>query len=181
MCAVVSIEFPPWAQVREKRIAHIDRVTSLLDQWAAAMQLGDEERLAWNDAGRLHDALRDAPEEDLRALAPDATLPVPVLHGPAAARLLERDGESRADVLDAIRHHTMGSAAWGRVGRALYMADYLEPGRPFAQAERAFLASHVLHDFDGVFREVVRHRLAWTIREGKGLFQQTVGLWNAIR
>ncbi len=181
MCGVDSTELPAWAQVRDKRAAHIRRVTDLLDSWADALTLGDVERTAWHAAGILHDALRDASEPELRALVPDSRLPAAVLHGPAAAVLLERDGETRAEVLEAIRHHTIGCAGWGRVGRALFMADYLEPGRRFARAERAFLASHVPDDFDDVFREVVRHRLAWTVQEGHELFDQTVRLWNSVR
>lgn len=176
-----STELPVWAQVRDKRAAHIRRVTAMLDGWAAALEVGEAERGAWRAAGVLHDALRDAPEDELRRLVPGSALPAAVLHGPAAAVLLEREGEPRADVLEAIRHHTIGCEGWGRVGRALFMADYLEPGRRFAQAERAFLARHVPDDFDGVFREVVRHRLAWTVQEGHELFAQTVRLWNSVR
>jgi 2-amino-4-hydroxy-6-hydroxymethyldihydropteridine diphosphokinase len=61
------------------------------------------------------------------------------------------------------------------------MADFLEPGRRFLQADRAFLAQHLPHDFDGVFRQVVRMRLEWTLREGKELFPEAVDLWNAVR
>ena len=134
-----------------------------------------------HDAGLLHDALRDAPDAQLRELSGDATSPVELLHGPAAATLLARNGETRTELLDAIRWHTLGSAAWGRVGRALYMADFLEPGRKFAAADRAFLAAHVPSDFDAVFRQVVRMRLEWSLREGKELFPQAVTLWNAVR
>jgi HD superfamily phosphohydrolase YqeK len=104
-----------------------------------------------------------------------------VLHGPAAAERLVRDGERRAGVLDAVRWHTVGCAGWDRTGRALFMADFLEPGRKFMQADRAFLAEQVPRDFDGVFRQVVRMRVEWTVREGRGLFPQTAELWNSIR
>jgi HD superfamily phosphohydrolase YqeK len=63
---------PEWARVSEKRLAHILRVTSLLDDWAAAMQLDASEAAKWHDAGCLHDALRDASEDVLRSLARDA-------------------------------------------------------------------------------------------------------------
>ena len=172
---------PEWAEVGEKRRAHIARVTALLDRWAVELQLGADEAQAWHDAGRWHDALRDASAESLRALADDAERPVETLHGPAAAVRLAREGESRGDVLDAIRWHTVGYAGWSRVGRALYMADFLEPGRQFARADRAFLADHLVHDFDGVFRQVVRMRIEWTVREGKALFPETVALWNHVR
>jgi hypothetical protein len=61
------------------------------------------------------------------------------------------------------------------------MADFLEPGRNFLRRDRAFLAEQVPHDFDGVFRQVVRVRLEHALREGFSLFPETVGLWNAVR
>jgi 2-amino-4-hydroxy-6-hydroxymethyldihydropteridine diphosphokinase len=61
------------------------------------------------------------------------------------------------------------------------MADFLEPGRSFAKAERTYLARQVPHDFDGTLRQVVRLRIEWTLREGKPLFLETVDLWNAVR
>jgi HD superfamily phosphohydrolase YqeK len=172
---------PPWAQVGEKRRAHIARVTELLDRWAVQLRLDATEAQAWHDVGRFHDALRDAPESELRRLAAGHELPLDVLHGPAAAHHLVSIGETRSSVLDAVRWHTVGFAGWDRTGRALYMADFLEPGRGFMRADRAFLAEHLPHDFDGVFRQVVRMRLEWTLREGKALFPEAVGLWNSVR
>ncbi|HEU4640988.1 MAG TPA: HD domain-containing protein [Gemmatimonadaceae bacterium] len=176
-----SIELPPWACVGERRRAHIARVTTLLESWAQALGLDAASRAAWRDAGLLHDALRDAPEEELRALVPRVTLPAELLHGPAVAARLARDGERREDMLEAIRWHTVGCATWGAVGRALYMADYLEPGRKFSRADRAYLARQVPRDFDGTFRQVVRHRLEWVLREGHELYPTSVELWNSVR
>lgn len=176
-----GIALPPWAVVGDKRRAHIERVTALLDRWAVNMELGSDEAKAWHDAGRLHDALRDAPEVQLRAIVGDPDLPAGVLHGPAAAKLLEDEGETRRSVLDAVRWHTVGLPTWDRTGRALFIADFLEPGRTFMEADRAFLAKQLPHDFDGVFRQAVRMRLEWTLREGKGVFRQTTELWNSVR
>jgi HD superfamily phosphohydrolase YqeK len=165
----------------EKRRGHIARVTALLDAWSEALALPDTERQAWHDAGRWHDALRDADDTLLRANADDPTRPLGMLHGPAAARWLARDGETRPDVLNAVRWHTTGCAEWSDVGRALYMADFLEPGRPFMQADRAFLANLVPTQFAAVFRQVVRLRLEWALREGKGFAPETVALWDSVR
>ena len=177
-----ALLLPDWAQVSERRLAHIERVTALLDGWAAALALSPDEARAWHDAGRCHDALRDAPEAELRALAgPVPNYTVEMLHGPAAAARMARDGETRAELLDAIRFHTVGSSQWGRLGRALYMADYLEPGRKFSRADRAYLAAQVPHDFDATFRQVLRARLEWSLREGMRLFPEAVALWNTVR
>ena len=175
-------ELPAWAQVSEKRVAHIVRVTALLDEWALALELTAQEAKAWHDAGLYHDALRDAPEHELRAVAGD--LPgytTDMLHGPAAAARMAAEGERRTELLDAVRYHTVGSAAWGRLGRALYMADYLEPGRKFSRTDRAYLASQVPHAFDATFRQVLRARLEWSLREGMRLFPEAVALWNTVR
>jgi HD superfamily phosphohydrolase YqeK len=181
MFAVDSVELPPWAQVSASRRAHIARVAALIDRWAGAMEIDADERAAWHDAALGHDALRDAPESELRALVPELDLPSKMLHGPAAARRLADEGELRSEVLEAIRWHTVGNVRWGRTGRALYMADYLEPGRSFDQVERAYLAAQVPHSFDDTFRQVVRHRLEWWLRDGKRLAAETVILWNSLK
>lgn len=181
MCDAVTTELPVWARVSEKRRAHIARVTTLLAHWSQRLALDADEARCWRDAGLWHDALRDAPEHELRELAAEPSLPVPLLHGPAAASRLVCDGERRRDLLEAVRWHTLGSPDWERTGRALFMADYLEPGRAFARSERAYFAAQVPHDFEGTFREVVRHRLAWTVHEGNELHPETVALWNRVR
>ncbi len=156
------------------------RVTTLLDRWAAELGLSSAEATAWHDVGAWHDALRDADEPELRQWATGAPWPLSVLHGPAVAARLAAEGETRTEVLEAIRWHTLGSPAWGRTGRALYMADFLEPGRPFSRTERAFLARTLPSDFDGVFRQVLQLRLEWTLREGKAVFPETAALWNQV-
>ena len=176
-----STALPAWAQVSHKRREHIARVVALLEQWATALRLPDDEARRWRTAGLLHDALRDAPESMLRALSGDSMRAAELLHGPAAAVRAEQDGERREDVLEAVRFHTVGCRTWQRTGRALYMADFLEPGRRFLVAEREFLARQVPHDFEATFRATVRLRLEWSLSQGGELFPEAVELWNAVR
>ena len=127
----MSLQFPSWTIASAKRREHIERVVTLLKHWSARMHLGYDETTAWRDAGAWHDALRDESDDTLRMLTGEYERPAGMLHGPAAASRLAVDGEVRRDVLDAVRWHTVGCATWGRTGRALYMADFLEPGRTF--------------------------------------------------
>ena len=159
---------PPWAQVSEQRRAHIERVAGLMESWANAMHVPATERARWVKAAYLHDALRDAPLGDAFA------------HGPAAAERAAREGEADQGILDAVRYHTVGYAGWDDVGRMLYLADFLEPGRKFAADERRALALRVPHERDVVLIEVVRWRIEWVLRSGWPLVAETVGLWNAL-
>lgn len=179
--AAPQLELPPWAQVSGPRRQHIGRVVGLLEEWAAKLKLPADEASRWRAAGLLHDALRDAPEPMLRALSGDGKRPAEILHGPAAAVRAEQDGERRADVLDAIRYHTIGSPTWDRTGKALFLADFLEPGRRFLKGERKAIAARVPRDLDDAFRSCVQLRIEWTLREGRELFSETVALWNAVR
>jgi 2-amino-4-hydroxy-6-hydroxymethyldihydropteridine diphosphokinase len=178
---VLLVLLPSWSLVSVKRREHIERVVALLDRWATEMRVGEDEASRWLAAGVLHDALRDAPETMLRTLSGDGVRPLDLLHGPAAAARAEQDGERRADVLDAVRYHTVGSIGWERTGRALYLADFLEPGRKFLQPERAQLAERVPRDFDGAFRDSVRLRIERSLQQGGQLFPEAVALWNAVR
>ena len=175
------VALPTWAEVSKKRHEHITRVVGLLQTWADALQLGSDEAARWCAAGVLHDALRDAPEETLRALSGDHEGDSEFLHGPAAAVRAQQEGERREDVLEAVRYHTVGCAEWTRTGRALYLADFLEPGRNFLKSERAFIAAMVPNDFDAAFRQGLRLRIEWSMRQNGELFPGAVALWNAVR
>jgi len=179
--SVAPAPLPAWARVTDRRAAHIERVVTLLDHWARLLRLPAPAHQAWLDAGQWHDAVRDASADELRAVTGDVDSPVGLLHGPAAAIHLATAGEHRSELLSAIRWHTVGHPDWSAVGRALYMADFLEPGRTFMAADRAYLAARVPEDFDGTFRQVVRVRLEWALREGHALRPETVALWNQVR
>jgi HD superfamily phosphohydrolase YqeK len=176
-----ELEFPTWAVMTKKRRRHVGRVVALLERWAKAMRIPKSEAAAWRAAGILHDAYRDAPSRLLRQWSGDRKKEVHLLHGPASANHARKDGERRAAVLEAVRHHTEGWARWKRTGRALYMADFLEPGRRFLRPERKRIAARVPSDFNGAFRDVVRLRISWSLHNGGALFPQAVDLWHAVR
>lgn len=159
---------PAWAVASPERRAHIARVVALLEQWADARGVAADERARWVRAGWLHDALRDAPLADEMA------------HGPLAADRAQREGERDAGVLDAVRYHSVGYAGWDDVGRMLYLADYLEPGRRFEADARRSLAARVPAEPGAVLREVARRRIARALDAGWPLPADTVAFWNAL-
>ncbi len=172
--------FPPWAQIGEKRRAHVERVARLLADWAERAGVTGAERERWLRAAYLHDALRDAAPAELQRLVPDAWDVPSLRHGPAAARMAEEHGETDQGVLAAVRYHSIGYAGWDDVGRMLYLADYLEPGRDFQREGRKALAARVPQDTGGVLRLVAAQRLRWVIESGQRLLTESVEFWNAL-
>lgn len=172
--------FPPWARISDERRGHVERVATLLHQWADAGGVLGAERDRWLRAAYLHDALRDAEPLELERLAPDAWGVPSLRHGPAAARLAAEQGETDRGVLRAVHYHSVGYAGWDRVGRLLYLADYLEPGRGFRTEERQAQAARVPQEPDGVLREVAAERLRWDLDAGRQLIAESVEFWNAL-
>lgn len=180
--AARSGQLPSWAQVSPPRLSHIERVAALMEAWAATLDLPAEERDRWRAAAWLHDALRDADEPFLREILEGeyADLPVPLLHGPAAARKLEAEGESDASLLLAVRYHTLGHRDLDELGRALYLADFLEPGRDFAVRWREILRERMPHDRAAVLREVVEARVGNLLRRGISAWPETEGFHERV-
>jgi 2-amino-4-hydroxy-6-hydroxymethyldihydropteridine diphosphokinase len=173
-------ELPGWAVARPERRAHSARVAALLGDWAAALGLPESERIRWCAAGWLHDALRDEDAATLRALVPEGfrELPGPLLHGPAAAALLRRGGIADYELLDAITYHTTGHPGLGRLGRALYLADALEPGRAFDPTWAAALRARLPRALDEVLLEVTAERLAHQLAERRPLLPDSIAFWH---
>lgn len=171
---------PRWARATPERVQHIQRVAELVAEWADRMGTPDSELYRWFKAVWLHDALRDADEAELTKWAPSAKGPVELRHGPAAAARAKGEGETDRGVLDAVRFHSVGLAEWDMVGRVLYCADFLEPGRSFDGEERAALAGRFPDEPQAVVLDVARRRLLYTIRTGWTLPEPTVRFWNSL-
>jgi HD superfamily phosphohydrolase YqeK len=173
---------PEWACVGPERLAHIERVAELMESWGRALQLDDRDRARWRAAAYLHDALRGADPDDLRVGLPEeyGALPGPVLHGPAAAERLRSEGVADESLLRSVAYHTVGHPDLDRMGRVLYAADFLEPGRPFLTEWRAELRARMPDDLDAVTREILAARIRHLVDCGVRLLAPTVAFWNAV-
>jgi HD superfamily phosphohydrolase YqeK len=180
--AAASGRLPDWAVTTEERRAHIRRVADLMDEWAVNLELPDSERRRWRAAAWLHDALRDADPQALRnvAGASFAELPDPLLHGPAAATLLEHEGLTDQGVLLAVGYHTIGHPGFDRMGRGLYLADFLEPGRDFETDWRNALRVRMPADMDTILLEVAAARMRHLLDTRRGIRPETAIFWNSL-
>ncbi|MDE2762798.1 MAG: hypothetical protein OXQ94_18215 [Gemmatimonadota bacterium] len=201
---------PGWAAAGRERRAHMARVAALLEAWARELGLGKRDVVRWAAAGYLHDALRDASPSELGSLPgmdaakprsptqvagsgaggasgkpvppdlPLRRLPPNARHGPAAAILLRREGVDDPELLHAIRWHTLGSADFGLLGRALYAADFLEPGRRPRKEWREGLRSRAPDELENVLIEIVTSRIDYLSRAGRAVHSRTAGFRESL-
>lgn len=152
-------------------------VSALLGRWSSALALSAADRTRWAAAGWLHDALRDAPPDEL---VQAVDYPGMTRHGPAAAELLKRDGVEDDELLEAIAFHSLGRSGMGSLGRFLFLADYLEPGRTYAPQENAVLRARLPEDEHAVLRVVCARRIGQRVAHGWSLQQETIDFWNEL-
>lgn len=168
---------PGWARCSDDRRAHVERVAELLGSWAGELELSGRDAVRWRAAGVLHDALRGAGPEELRFWS-DRDWPLPLLHAPACAARLREEGVDDEELLDAVAHHPVGRSGLGRLGRFLYLADFLEPGRDFLPDVRERLRSILPGEDAEALLSVTALRLARRLELRGEIHPGTVAMWN---
>ncbi len=171
---------PAWTEASKSRRAHMRRVATLIEQWARELGKSSSSRQRWIAAALLHDALKDETPAKLRRMLSGKLrlLPDGILHGPAAAAKLRKAGVEDENLLMAIRFHTLGHPEFTRIGKMLYAADFLEPGRRVRKRWREGLRARMPEDVDGVVHEIVGARIQHLLKKGRPVRPETVALWN---
>ncbi len=170
---------PDWARCDGGRYEHAARVAELLDRWALELGFPERERTRWRAAGFLHDALKDEAPDNLRDLV-DSDWPDPVLHAPACAARLRADGVGDEGLLLAVAYHSVGHPDFEALGEFLFMADFLEPGRPFLANERSELRGRLPRERHVVLAAVLAYRIEKQLRKRNGLMPESIRLWNRV-
>lgn len=180
--AAADGELPEWAEASAERREHVARVAALMDRWGERMDLPADDRARLRAAGLLHDVLRDADHDRLREAvgAEFSGLSGKMLHGPAAAARLREEGIEDEPLLLAVAWHTLGHPGFDTLGKALYLADYLEPGRDYESKKLAKMRKLVPEKLDAVLLWVAKKRVRRSVKKGRPLLEPTVGFWNAL-
>ncbi len=125
-------------------------------------------------AGIAHDMCKSGKERWLLSLVSQDGDPVigieldkpALLHGRAAAVLLAAEfGVTDRSILDAVRHHTFGAPDMDALGKIVFVADKIEPGRTGLDPgkRRKILDS----DLDGMTRLVLQDNIQYLEARGK--------------
>lgn len=178
-CAGEEGRLPGWARVAPDRRRHLERVARAMGAWADRLDLPRDDTIRWRAAGLFHDALKDAHPDELRDLA-DVDWPLPLLHGPAVAARLRAEGVRDAELLRALSHHSVGHTSFATLGKLLYLADFLDPGREFERGRRGELRRRVPDELDAVLVEVVALRLGHLLDRRQVIVSETLDFWNHL-
>jgi predicted HD superfamily hydrolase involved in NAD metabolism len=141
-------------RVSERTVNHAAATAELMAQIAPQLGITEEQAVT---AGLLHDSCKDMAGPELLQASDDYGIPVEatqrakpmLLHGPVAAEECRRNlGIEDSEVYDAIYWHTTGRPHLGKVGLALYVADYSERLRSYPEAAqaRALIEEHGFMD-----------------------------------
>jgi HD superfamily phosphohydrolase YqeK len=132
-------------------------------------------------AGQLPPWAEATPERREHMARVAALLAGSLLHGPAAAEKLRIDGVRDAGLLHAVAYHTLGHADLGPEGRALYAADFLEPGRLGLRDDwRTALRARMPGEVHDVVREILSARVVHLVETGRPVRPETMGFWNSM-
>jgi len=137
------------ARLPKKTLRHSVSVAEFMASFATEAGITEEQA---ETAGVLHDYSKGSTGEELLEAAESYGIEVSkvqrsapgLLHGPVAAEACRRTlGVTDPAIYDAIYWHTTGRRGLGRLGLALYVADFAEPlrERPEAEEARAILAA----------------------------------------
>ncbi len=169
------------------RYAHTLNVAALAE--ALARRHGadpDKARLA----GLLHDAGRRFPPPLLAEYARRRRLKVPeaaltaalepmLLHAHASEDLARREfGVTDAEVLSAIRKHTLGDRTMGLLDKVVYVADACSADRSHPGARRT--RELAFADLDAAFERCLADKLSHALERRAWLHPLTIELWNSL-
>ncbi|HUX14645.1 MAG TPA: bis(5'-nucleosyl)-tetraphosphatase (symmetrical) YqeK [Spirochaetia bacterium] len=163
-----------------KRYAHSRRVAQLCKAICCRYRL---DPTVGCFVGLTHDLAREWSDEDLVELSQsdgEPFLPIEkerplLLHGRACALFLAgRFGVYDPEVLEAVRYHTFGRSGYCDHGKALFLSDYLEPGRNFVTGT---LRDSVLAlPLNAAVRAIIDHAES----RGKSLAEPTRAMYDEL-
>jgi nicotinate-nucleotide adenylyltransferase len=139
-------------------------------------------------AGLAHDLCKELPKREQKQLAAhyaggaasSSLLGDKIIHGPAAAALLELDyGIADAEVLEAVALHTVGRPGMGKLASILYCADKLEGGRD--HVDLSWRERVLGLDPAEMLRETVGDVIRWLEGQGRPVAPESLVLYNSLQ
>lgn len=136
-------------------------------------------------AALCHDYAKQRPDEDFIATIKQKGLNRELLdygnaiwHGVVGAELVKDElGIWDEDILNAVRHHTIGAPVMTKLEQVVYMADYIEPGRDFPEVKRA--REITVENLGAGVAYQTKQTLKYLIERNLPVYPKTIDTYNA--
>ncbi|UQF12325.1 bis(5'-nucleosyl)-tetraphosphatase (symmetrical) YqeK [Vagococcus lutrae] len=169
------------SQMSEKRFNHVKRVEKMAIKLA---EIYGESIEKASIAALTHDYGKERSDEEYRRKimteGHDASLLTygnEIWHGLLGADFVRDElGINDDDILEAIRTHTTGAADMSRLGKIIYVADYVEEGRTFPGVEDC--RTLAFKDLDQAVAYETKHTLLYLIENEKMIYPKTLETYN---
>ena len=157
------------------RYEHSVRVAVFAEELAQHYGCSHRQQRLCYLAGISHDACKEIPiasllrivQQDGQRVSAEERNNAELLHGRAAAVFLQtRYGIHKKSLLRAVRCHTSASVKFDMLGKILYIADKIEPGRKNCGALREKVS---ILSLDALFYEVVTEVIAFVEKKGQSV------------
>ena len=139
-------------------------------------------------AGIGHDMCKDFPDDQLIELSLKDGEPVleieknlpSLLHGRAAAVLMEEKfGIKDAEIKEAVANHTSAKLGICNLGKCLFLADKIEPGRP--QSTDEYRENLFKLSLDEMFLSVLEENYEYITKKGYVVYPETLKMIEYYR
>jgi len=183
----LEVKAREWArqQMSPERFRHTEGVVETVTQLAE--QHGIVAIASLRLAGWIHDAAKEWPDEALLRRAEEAHYPLrpieqqapSLLHGVVGALLAQEAlGLDDPVVFSAAAYHTTGHPDMSRTDKAFYLADLIEPSRPYAWI--AHVRELAAKDLDTALLFAVAHQMRRLLKHGIPVDPRSVDLYNRL-
>lgn len=172
-------------RLKKSRFQHTLGVVSTANKMAKHYGVDPEAAMT---AAALHDYAKHMDQVELLRFAVDNQLPVDevmvlsgeLLHGLVGAQMVQEDFSiSDADVLNAIRFHTIGRRQMSLLEKIIYLADAIEPGRSEYPGLKG-LRKLAYENLDAAVLVSVTSTLNYVLSRGLPVHPNSVDLYNEL-
>lgn len=167
---------------KQSRFEHCLRVEQTAIKLA---QLNDANVEKASIAGLLHDYAKERSTEEFRQVIQTKQLDLKLLnwgnfiwHGEVGAEIVKDELQiTDNEILDAIRHHTVGAVEMTTLDKIIYVADYIEPGRDFPGVD--FARNIAFQNLDDAVKFETKQTLEYLMSNNKKIYPAAILTYNS--
>lgn len=170
-------------RLSKKRYQHSLNVAEEARRLAEFYSYGNPEKAY--TAGLIHDICKEIPKEEQLAMVKSSSMDVtdvelvtpPLYHAIAGAWYAEQVLNVRdADMLNAVRYHTVGRAEMSRLEEIIYLADLISADRSYKDVGKMRKAAY--QSIEKAMLEALRFSVADVVGKGSMLPRHTIEAYN---